>query len=233
MSLRIAFDLDGTVADMLSALGREADVLFGPESGRRPADAAGEVPADVPEREPATVAATIDDLHLTEGQRRQLWDRVKGIEDFWTTLPELEAGIIERLGRIADQRRWEVLFITARPATAGDTPQRQSQRWLEQHGFRLPSVYVVPRSRGRLAAVLGLDAVVDDRPEHVVEVAADSQARPFLVWPGPRKVPSEIRRLGIQVLPSIGEAVKALERMDESRRQSPVMRSIRRMFRRD
>ncbi len=37
---------------------------------------------------------------------------------------------------------------------SGATPQVQTQRWLESKGFRLPSVFVVQGSRGRIAAAL-------------------------------------------------------------------------------
>lgn len=38
---------------------------------------------------------------------------------------------------------WEVFFITQRPATEGETVQRQTQKWLVQQGFDLPSVIVI------------------------------------------------------------------------------------------
>ena len=41
------------------------------------------------------------------------------------------------------------LFITKRPATAGDTVQRQTQGWLVKHGFDLPSVLVIPAPAAR------------------------------------------------------------------------------------
>ena len=53
----------------------------------------------------------------------------------------------------------------------------QTQRWLEARGFALPSVYVVQGSRGRIAAALGLDFVIDDRPETCLDIVVDSKAR--------------------------------------------------------
>ena len=41
----------------------------------------------------------MDELHLTARQQMQLWDHVKKIENFWTTLPELEPGIIARIAQ--------------------------------------------------------------------------------------------------------------------------------------
>ena len=109
-----------------------------------------------------------------------------------------------------------MLFITTRPATAGDSTQRQTQRWLHAHGFEFPSVCVLERSRGRLASVLQLHAVVDDRPENCLDVAADSKAKALLIWPGsPETMPGGLQRVGVRPMASIGAAVAWLERFDE------------------
>ena len=86
-----------------------------------------------------------------------------------------------RIAARASKRRWEVLFVTQRPATAGDAAQTQTQRWLRDRGFPLPAVYVVRRSRGAIAEALGLDAVVDDQVANCLDVVADSRARPLLL----------------------------------------------------
>ena len=51
------------------------------------------------------------------------------------------------------RHRWEVFFITQRPATEGQTVQRQTQRWLVEQGFDLPSVLVISGSRRRRRAL--------------------------------------------------------------------------------
>lgn len=229
MSLRVAFDMDGTVADMYAVLRTEAEQLFGaapasPEAGRD-ADTSGEA-SPLP-------GPAVDDLQLTAAQQRQLWDRVKGLENFWTTLPEAEPGIIARIAETARKRRWEVLFITTRPPSAGDTTQVQTQRWLDANGFHLPSVFVVPRSRGKLADALQLDAVVDDRPENCLDVAMDSKATPVLIWPATSgAAPPAANHLGVRTVASISEALALLERMDDERRQPAVVRRIRRLLKR-
>ena len=70
-------------------------------------------------------------------------------------LPESIEEVSEAL---AAANRWEILFLTQRPTTAGDTAQVQSQRWLRAQGFDMPSVFVMNGSRGKLAAALHLDA---------------------------------------------------------------------------
>ena len=214
MSLRIAFDMDGVFADLRSALRREA--------GRLGIELEA-VPTQQNDSSSGATAPSIKKMPK-RGQRR-LWAEVTKIENFWGTLDELEPGAVRRLDALAAARRWEVLFITTRPPTAGETVQRQSQRWLERCGFRLPSVFVVSGSRGKVANALDLDIVVDDRAENCVDVKADSRARAILVLPpsdttpagsgGPR-LDERARHLGIGVVQSVRECLDLLEALDVS-----------------
>ena len=108
--------------------------------------------------------------------------------------------MVARLHERAADRRWETFFVTQRPATAGDTVQRQTQRWLVGQGFALPSVVVHDGSRGRLAAALELDFLVDDTVRHCVDVVSQSSAKAVLVAPD-ADAATEVnaRRLGIEV----------------------------------
>ena len=241
MPLRVGFDLDGTVADMYSALHREALALFGDDVLRTAADQTSkpqEVPGEQNNKKPDDGSKSEDDpvatdamreLHLTARQQMQLWDHVKKIENFWSTLPELEPGIIARIAKAAVERRWEVIFLTTRPSTAGELVQMQSQRWLEAHGFQYPSVYVVQRSRGKIADALALDAFVDDRPENCLDIAVESQAKVILVWHGNlADVPAGAKRLGVQPVLTISEAMLLLEKLDDVRSKPSFMRSLKR-----
>lgn len=240
MPLRIGFDLDGTVADMYSALHQEALKLFGEEvlaksaykkAPPSPEGADGVVAA---EPEDSTGALAMDELHLTARQQMQLWDHVKKIENFWTTLSELEPGIIARIAKTAYERQWEIIFLTTRPSTAGELTQLQSQRWLDAHGFRYPSVMVVQRSRGKIADALHLDAFVDDRPENCLDIAVESKAKVILVWHGHLKdVPAGAKRLGVRPVSTISEALTLLEQLDDVRKQPGILRSIKRAFGRE
>lgn len=257
MPLRVGFDLDGTVADMYFALHREAVKLFGEDVLRKaayktskPQEAGKEQsggdtkdaalpPTDkqalaeklAKSEDDSTTTLAMQELHLTARQQMQLWDHVKKVENFWTTLPELEPGIIARIAKTAADRRWEVIFLTTRPSTAGDLVQLQSQQWLSAHGFQYPSVYVVQRSRGKIADSLGLDAFVDDRPENCLDIAVESKAKVILVWHGSvSDVPAGAKRLGVQPVTTISEAMNLLERLDDIRNQPSIMRSIKRAF---
>lgn len=234
MPLRVAFDLDGTIADMHAVLRLESERLFGAERAEAAAavDAeAEETDAGEGEERAATAAAGRSRKGLSREQHTALWNHVKSIDNFWSTLPEMAPGIVARLAQIAEARRWDVIFLTTRPRGAGDTVQRQTQRWLQAHGFALPSVFVVQRSRGRIADALELDVVVDDRAENCLDVTLDSKARAILVWPGnPKKVPLGVDRLSVQVVASIGDALDALVALDDRKPQTRVTRVIRRLF---
>ena len=152
---------------------------------------------------------------MTPRQRRRLWQHVTEIPDFWQSLSEIEPGSIARLAQLAAERRWEVIFLTKRPQTAGATAQVQSQRWLESKGFSLPSLFVVQGSRGRIASALSLDVFVDDRPENCFVVVADSQAKADLIWrESPESLPSAAQRLGVAVMGSLTECLNLLEGVD-------------------
>jgi len=214
VALRIAFDLDGVLADMDTELVHQAGSLFG-----GPAPAADGPPEDAT---PDADAIPIRTLQLTPRQQRRLWKHVGAIENFWERLEELEPGTIARLAAVARQRRWEILFLTRRPQTAGDTSQVQTQRWLESKGFALPSVYVVQGSRGRIASALNLDFVIDDRPENCLDVVVDSQARAILVWRDEeKKLPEAARRLGIGVVNSVAQCLDILTEVDAAAEPKP------------
>jgi hypothetical protein len=235
MPLRVGFDLDGTIADMDAALRREAEQLFGRETLKGAAHTPEPAQPSQTETEASRDqnpedAAAMTELRLTARQRMQLWEHVKTIENFWTTLPELEPGIVARLALASESRRWDVIFLTTRPDTAGEPTQLQSQRWLNAHGFPFPSVYVVHQSRGKIADALQLDIVADDRPENCLDVAVESKARALLIWSGdPRGIPKGAERLGVRAVTSISEALNVIERMDDARRPS-VLSTIKRML---
>jgi hypothetical protein len=227
LSLRIAFDLDGVLADMEDELIHHAETLFGEAITRRLQEPVAEVDSNV---EASSTNATgaesgtppLVKLNVTAGQERRLWHHVESVENFWETLREIEPGVIARLAAVAADHRWEIIFLTKRPETAGSTAQVQSQRWLESKGFTLPSVYVVQGSRGRIAAALGLDVVIDDRPENCLDVVVDSKARAILVWRDEQKdVPAAANRLGIGVVKSVDQCLNILLQIDSPPADKP------------
>jgi hypothetical protein len=232
MPIRIGFDMDGVVADLNAALLREARVLF-PELDLQAAvrahpelAPAGPADGDRAGTDPAEIVPP--SLRLTPRQQRQLWDAVKSTTNFWETLDETEPGIVARIADTAHTRRWEVIFLTSRPSSAGDIVQVQSQRWLRRHGFEYPSIFVVSTSRGRIASALELDVVIDDRPENCLDVATDSRARSILVWRDtPETAPPGARRLGIEVVSSIADALQQLDVPAEPARPPGLLKRLK------
>ena len=229
-TMRIGFDLDGTLADMQSALAQESRRLFPdidpanlPSSAVLPASS--EPPATDLKREDPTNS-------LTTTQQRALWKAVCARENFWETLDEIEPGALSRLNRLSKERRWEVIFLTSRPESAGDTAQIQSHRWLSAHGFDAPSIFVVHGSRGKISAALALDVFVDDRPENCLDISIDSKARPILVWRGGEEnVPGSARQLGIGAVASIAECLDILEDVDRAEKgEGGIVERFRRLL---
>ena len=224
MALRIGCDLDGVLADMEGALVREAEKLFGATprrdpDRRRPHDPSSM--ADIVPSEVADNAPLQHELQLSDRERRALWRHVRAIDGFWESLDETEPGIVKKLAGLAAARRWEVIFLTRRPTTSGDTPQLQSQRWLVDKGFPLPSVYVVTASRGLIAAGLTLDIVIDDTPENCVDVASDSKALTIAIFRSTDVAPPPIlKSMGIHTVATTSESLDVLAEIDASLKHS-------------
>jgi hypothetical protein len=220
--MRLGFDLDGTVADMHAALTEEARRLF-------PDIDPAAVPNSAAPGEPGAPAPPTDDQRLSIGslspkQQREMWAAVCARQNFWESLKEIEPGSLARLYRLVQEHRWELIFLTSRPETKGDSTQMQSYRWLVAQGYLTPSVFVVQGSRGKIAAALQLDVLVDDRPENCLDIAIDSGARAILVWRGDEgKVPASARQLGIGSVSSIHECLNILEELDRPDASQPSM----------
>ena len=230
-TLRIAFDMDGVLADMHAALALEAHTLFTQheESAVHALEDALDdhtTSTDSPSKSPQ--------LTLTAQQTAMLWQRVASKLDFWEGLAETEPGIVSRLAHMAEVRRWDVLFLTQRPPTRGATVQKQTQAWLRRHGFDYPSVFTTRGSRGAIAAALHLDVVVDDRFEGCVDVADESPARAILVARhADDRLHTRANRLGVTVVQSVGECLDLLDRAEDGRPAiSGLVSRLKHVFRR-
>jgi 5'(3')-deoxyribonucleotidase len=100
---------------------------------------------------------------------RQAWER---LQEHWATLPELPGAgeAIETLDRLT-MLGHRVYFITSR---TGPMVKTQSEDWLTVHGMRVnvPTVLLArdEEAKGKLAWGLGLDAMIDDKPENLQAV---------------------------------------------------------------
>ena len=238
--LRIAFDMDGTLADLSSAYIETEARLFGKRTDEHepPAPEAREVEQHDEEGVPVS-ATTGDNRRVVErrrsssggsGRRDLVWRAIEETPDFWTTLSPLEPGAIERLYQLTIEHHWEVFFITQRPATAGATVQLQTHTWLVKQGFATPSVIPLSSARGKCAAALQLDYLVDDTPQNCHDVLADSSTRAILlVHPDDSLADTSARRLGIGTARSIHEALDVLVQATAARNNPSLFEKLRKL----
>ena len=197
--LRLGIDIDDVLADFRSAfqliasecLGEAIDVVNSPQQ------------------------LNLDSL--TSPQLRRVWKLIVSTPNWWTTLPPFEPEQIKRLYRLARKLKWEVYFLTKRPTTAGDPVQFQSQWWLEEQGFFLPSVMSVSGSRGELANALRLDLVIDDQMLNCIEVISSSFAKSVLLLrdEGQDEALKNAQARGIGVVSTLEQAIDVAERLQE------------------
>jgi hypothetical protein len=190
MALRLGVDIDGVLADFRAAFRDAAR-----QSLRR------EVPLDAGPEESALSHADID----------RVWAHIGRSPNWWMGVKAYEPAEIANLYAIARAGKWEICFLTKRPASAGDAVQFQTQWWLEQQGFYLPAVITVPGSRGDLANALRLDLVVDDQFVNCAEVigAGPTKALLMLRDPSPAMRKHAIDR-GVGVVSSLEEMIPIL-----------------------
>lgn len=237
--LRIAFDMDGTLADLSSAYDELEERLFGA------ADAEHERPApEIREAEQHEESTAKPPAEATVGRpprerrpgaqaaissRDRVWRTIEATPDFWTTLKPLEQGAVQRLYELTDEHNWEVFFVTQRPATAGRTVQWQTSTWLVEHGFKTPSVIPLSGARGQLASALRLDYLVDDTPQNCVDVLSDSSARAILLVDHDAIAEASARRLGIGVARCVHEALDVLVQATAARANPTLFDKLRKL----
>jgi hypothetical protein len=221
--------MDGVLADFGAAYREYEERIFGPSAATtRVGDPEEEAAAEMERAERAAAMASERVAAPTASEQRRrrdlVWQAIEETTDFWTSLQPLEPRAVARLHALSLQHRWEVFFITQRPATSGDTVQRQTQRWLVAQGFDLPSVLVISGSRGAAAAALRLDYHVDDSPRNCIEVKAQSGAKPLLVVePTDETTVVGARKLGIGTASGISRCLEILDQASLARTQPTLL----------
>ena len=240
--------MDGVLADFEAAF-REVELsLFGDDVPPPPEQpetrAAEEERSETPRRRASDKAApppaveTDDSAEVTDVPPRVLtrrkldrvWAAIESTPDFWTTLKPIDPNAVPRIKEMMLRHGWEVFFITQRPRTAGESVQRQTQRWLVEQGFDWPSVLVMPGSRGKAAGALHLDYLVDDSPKNCVDVISDSRARALLILrERDDHMEASAKRLGIGIASSIENALDILEQATQHRGERTMLERLARI----
>jgi hypothetical protein len=227
LPIRVGFDMDGVLADFAQAFQAAESRLF---ADREPA---AEAPFR-PDADDGTELSAPKDWRATRKAARRLqrrrdatWSAIRQTPDFWVTLNPIEKDGVRRLHALMLRHRWEVFFITQRVDTVGDSVQRQTQRWLVEQGFDLPSVLVLGGSRGAAASALGLTYHVDDNAQNCVDIVSDSRAKPILIVPdNDASTIASARRLGIGTTRSLSDCLDVLEQATSARTPPGVLERI-------
>lgn len=227
--LRIAFDMDGTLADFSSAyIGVEADLSGEIVATReKPAPEARE--AEQHSEQPTQNERRVE-ARPPRGHRERVWRAIERTPDFWTLLKPLEDGAVKRLYELTEEHHWEVFCITQRPATAGSTVQSQTHQWLVEQGFKTPSVIPLSVGRGKAASALRLDYLVDDTPQNCVDVITDSSTRAILlVDAGDPLAETSARRLGIGTASTVHDVLDLLVQATAARANPTLFEKLRKL----
>ncbi len=234
MTRRVGIDMDGTLADLSSAYHDLEHKLFGdPAAAISDDTGSDDTEIEEGEQEQAAEAASALDAARRDARKRTLvWKAIRETEDFWLGLQPLEPGVVRRLHEASIAQGWEVFFITQRPSTAGQTVQRQTQQWLAREGFEMPSVLTLAGGRGKVAAALELDVLLDDYRKNCVDVLSepDTRCRPILVLRTPSDFAETVaRNLGIGVVRSVAEALALLQTPPDAPRPTAMQRVMERL----
>jgi len=237
--LRIAFDMDGTLADLSSAYAEIEDQLTGAVQAEheRPAPELREVeqhgdgavtpPTVLENRREAERRSS--PRHATR-HRDRVWKAIEATPNFWTTLRPIDSHAVKRLYELTGEHNWEVFFITQRPATAGGTVQWQTHKWLIEQGFLTPSVIPLSSGRGKAASALRLDYLVDDTPQNCVDVLSDSSTRAILLVDADDPLAAtSARRLGIGTALNIQDVLDLLVQATAARANPSLFEKLRKL----
>jgi hypothetical protein len=195
MALRVGIDIDGVLADFRTAFRETARECL---------------------RRDVVMDASGSKAVLEHTDIDRVWNHIGRSPNWWMNVRAYEPAEIARLYSLARSGKWEICFLTKRPASAGDAVQFQTQWWLEQQGFYLPAVITVPGSRGDLANALRLDLAIDDQFVNCAEIIGAGPTKALLML---RDENAAMRQhaidRGVGVVSSLAETLPILLQLHE------------------
>lgn len=114
-------------------------------------------------------------LGYTNEEVSEVWKVIKTHSNFWVRLGSLPGA--RHLKQLDSDSTNEIYYITSRP---GYTSKIQTELWLKARGVMNPTV-LISSNKGPIAAGLGLDVFIDDKPENISDVIKHSSARCYLL----------------------------------------------------
>ena len=149
---RIGIDLDDVLCDFISEFTEIGHQLYEIDRNLRPVD------------------WEWSNYHLTKEQNDGIWKKIISTPNFWESLYLAEGASYNDMQKLASIPSIDLVFITARAATLGDSVQLQSAVWLHHNlGLAYPTV-IVDNNKGPIAAALKLGYFIDDRPKNCLEI---------------------------------------------------------------
>lgn len=150
-------------------------------------------------------------LGFTAEEIRSAWDLIADpANNFWAGLSDYpEAGdAVDRLDLLREGGK-HIIFLTTR---VGTHAKLQTEEWLDDMGYRFPTV-IVSGTKGPICAALGATHFLDDRDKNCMEV---SQCSPntkvyLLARPWNRGLQQTASLQGITVVRTVGEYLTQVE----------------------
>jgi 5'(3')-deoxyribonucleotidase len=106
---------------------------------------------------------------FTKEQFDAVWEDAKNELNFWYTIPAVSGIDYEAFREL--NRQHDLYFITDRFNTAGESAIKQTTDWVNEYlGIHRAAGVIIAKDKGPAAAVLQLDAFIDDKPKNCLDV---------------------------------------------------------------
>ena len=108
--------------------------------------------------------------------------------------------------------------------------QWQTHKWLVEQGVHTPSVIPLSGGRGKAAAALRLDYLIDDTPQNCMDVLSDSSTRAILLVDADDPLAeASARRLGIGVARNVRDVLDLLMQANAARANPTLFEKLRKL----